>query len=248
MKIGTLGGYLGLVWRGENTGRIGFGARFESVELEITEDRFIELYDAVVPQVEENDFVTAEVTYDFQNLDVPVFPTLGLEANLRAGFTSNVDNSNNFGFLIPQVTFHHRLTANNRVIFNTTSKAHINFGDDFEFYQAASIGGNDGLRGYRNQRFTGKQSFYQSSNLLINFRGTKVNFLPMDVGIFGGFDVGRVWVDDDLVLDPSFNDESWNTSVGGGFFMKASDLFSLQLGLFNSDDSLRFAFGMNVRI
>ncbi|MGI9548296.1 MAG: metallophosphoesterase [Flavobacteriaceae bacterium] len=246
VKLGTLKGYLGLVWRGDNNGKILFGARYETVDLQITEGRFIEAYDMAVPQLTKNNFFTAEATYHFRNLDVPSFPTLGLEASLRTGFTSNVDNSNSFGFLIPKITFHHKVIPSGRLVFNTTSKAHINFSDELEFYQAASIGGSDGLRGYRNQRFTGKNSFYQSSNLLFNFGSRKTNILPVDVGILGGFDVGRVWVDNSFVLDPSFNGESWNTSAGGGFFMNVADLFALNLGLFNSDDSLRFYVGVNV--
>ena len=240
VKIGYLSGYLGLIWRGENNGSLHFGARYESVELEITEDRFIELYDAFFPQVEENNFVTAEATYRYENFDVSTFPTLGMEFSLRSGVTTNTDEANTFAFLIPELTFHHKITADGRLVFNTTSKAHLNFGDDFEFYQGASIGGSDGLRGYRNQRFTGKDSFYQSSNLLFNFRRYQTSILPVELGIFGGFDVGRVWVDNALVIDPAFNSESWNTSAGGGFFMNASDLFALNLGLFNSDDNLRF--------
>ncbi len=240
VKIGALRGYLGLVWRGENNGAFHIGAQIESVELEITEDRFIADYDAVFPQTEEENFFTAEATYSYRNLDEPAFPTLGMEMNLRTGVTTNTDDSNTFAFLIPEVTFHHKLVANGRLVVNTTSKAHLNFGDDFEFYQAASIGGSDGLRGYRNQRFAGKNSFYQSSNLLYNFRRYRTGIVPVEVGIFGGFDVGRVWVDDALVIDPAFNGESWNTSAGGGFFMNASDLLALNLGLFNSDDNLRF--------
>ena len=240
VKIGTLGGYVGLVWRGENNGQFHFGARLESIEVEITEGRFIEEYDAVFPVPTKDDYFTAEMTYRYENFDVGVLPTLGLEFEVNTGITSNIDNSDSFGFVIPALTIHHRITPNGRLIFNTTSKAHINIGDDFQFYQAATIGGHDGLRGYRNQRFTGKESFYQSSNLLFSFGRIDTAVLPVKFGLFGGFDLGRVWVDDILVADPAFNSNSWNTSAGGGFFMNASDLIALNLGLFNSDDNMRF--------
>ncbi len=246
VKIGYTGGYVGLVWRGEKNGRLHFGARLESVEVEITEDRFIEVYNAVNPVAADDNFFTAEATYRFENFDVPAFPTLGMEVGLRTGITTNVDNSDSFSFLIPELTFHHKITADGRMVFNTTSKAHLIFGDDYEFYQAASIGGNDGLRGYRNERFTGEDSFYQSSNILYNFKRYKTSVLPVEVGIFGGFDFGRVWVDDTLVADPAFNDDDWNTSAGGGFFLNASNLATLDLGLFNSDDGLRFFLGFRL--
>ncbi|MGB5691623.1 MAG: hypothetical protein WBM43_03350, partial [Flavobacteriaceae bacterium] len=77
------------------------------------------------------------------------------------------------------------------------------------------------------------------SNILFNFRRYKTALAPMEIGLFAGFDVGRVWVDDILAADPSFNRNIWNTSAGGGFFLNASDLIALNLGLFNSDDNLR---------
>ncbi|MGB5378184.1 hypothetical protein [Muriicola sp.] len=109
--------------------------------------------------------------------------------------------------------------------------------------EAASIRGNDGLRGYRNERFTGKSSFYQTSDLRFNFKRYKTGLIPVEVGIFGGFDVGRIWVDDSLVVEPAFNEKSWNTSVGGGVFVNGADLITANLGLFGSDDGLRFYFG-----
>lgn len=245
VKIGTLGGYLGLVYRGINKGEFHIGARYETIELDETEGRFINEFDDIIPQEERNNFFTAEAEYVYRNLDVPAYPTIGMEVSLKTGLTMNTDEEDTFGFLIPQLTFHHKISANGRLVFNTTSKGHIIFGDDFEFYQAASIGGNDGLRGYRNQRFTGKNSFYQSSNLLFNFNRYKTSVLPIELGIFAGFDVGRVWVDDDLVLDPAFNGESWNNSIGGGVFMNATDIFALNFGLFNSDDGNRLYLGFN---
>ncbi|MGB5691739.1 MAG: metallophosphoesterase, partial [Flavobacteriaceae bacterium] len=204
VKIGTLGGYIGLVWRGENNGRIHFGARLESVEVEITEGRFIEDYDAVFQAPTKDDYFSAEATYRYDNFDERAFPTLGFEFEVKTGVTANTGNSDVFGFVIPELTFHHKLVPSGQLVFNTTSKAHINIGDDFQFYQAASIGGNDGLRGYRNERFTGEDSFYQSSNILFNFRRYKTALAPMEIGLFAGFDVGRVWVDDILAADPSF--------------------------------------------
>ena len=58
-----------------------------------------------------------------------------------------------------------------------------------------------------------------------NFGRKKTGVFPIETGIFGGFDVGRVWVDDDLLLNPNFNDEQWNTSVGGGFFIHVALFF-----------------------
>jgi len=47
-------------------------------------------------------------------------------------------------------------------VLATKVKGHINFSNDYEFYQAANLGANNGLRGFRFQRFNGKTSFFQN--------------------------------------------------------------------------------------
>ena len=119
----------------------------------------------------------------------------------------------------------------------TLWKAHFNIGDNFEFYQAASIGGIDGLRGYRNQRFTGKTSYYQNTDIRLSLTKLKTGLLPLSIGIYGGFDYGRVWL-------PNSKSNKWHTSSGGGFFFNGADIMTASLALFNSDDGLRFTFGL----
>ncbi|MDX1315445.1 MAG: phosphoesterase, partial [Eudoraea sp.] len=244
VKLGKLSFGTGLVHRGEHGGVFNIGVNYQSFELEETDGRFIENYAAAFPSDEQKSFLNTEASYVFQNSDNPAFPTLGMKFMLHMGYTHNLDESNGFGYLIPSLGFAYRLVPTGDLVFATRSKAHFNFGDNFEFYQAASIGGNDGLRGYRFQRFTGKNAFYQSSDIRWNFGRKKTGILPVETGLFGGFDVGRVWVDDDLLLNPDFNNDQWNTSVGGGFFINAADFIAGSISLFNSDDGLRFAFAL----
>ena len=134
--------------------------------------------------------------------------------------------------------------ASGQLVFATHAKAHFIFGDDFEFYQSANLGANNGLRGYRNERFSGKNSFYQSSDLRLNLRKVRTGLLPLNIGVYGGFDYGKVWLEDALILDgnPNNNSNNWNTSIGGGIFANAADILTLNLSAFNSDDGLRLAF------
>ena len=243
VKLGTISGGIGLISRGEVNGEFRMGVDYESIELDETEGRFINLFTSMIPQEIENNFVRAEASYLYEQYDEPAFPTLGLQFLIRTGIVSNVDNDNSFTYLVPSLAFNYKLGPSGQLVFATKSKAHINFGDDFEFYQAASIGGNDGLRGYRNQRFTGKSSFYQTSDLRLNFNRYKTSIVPVELGIFAGFDIGRVWVDDDLVLNPGENMDDWNTSVGGGFFINGADFMTANFGAFDSDDGIRIYFG-----
>ena len=123
------------------------------------------------------------------------------------------------------------------MVLATQIKSHIIFNDNFEFYQAASIGGNDGLRGFRNQRFTGQQSLFQNTDIRYTFNSLKTALIPIRIGIFGGFDYGRIWIKDD-------NSNKWNNSYGGGFFINGVELLTANLGLFNSIDGIRIAFSL----
>ncbi|MEX0274805.1 MAG: ShlB/FhaC/HecB family hemolysin secretion/activation protein, partial [Flavobacteriaceae bacterium] len=176
--------------------------------------------------------------YSFDNRDNAAFPTLGMTTTLKLGYRSSTnDNGKSFGFVTPSLGIAHKLVPNGRLVLATKWKAHFNLGDDYEFYQAASIGGTDGLRGYRNQRFAGKTSYYQNTDLRYSFRKMRTGLVPTAVGLFGGFDYGRVWL-------PNEDSDEWHTSFGGGFFLNATDVFSMNLSAFNSDDGMRFVFGL----
>jgi hypothetical protein len=65
----------------------------------------------------------------------------------------------------------------------------------------------------------------------------KTSILPLTMGIYGGFDYGRVWF-------PGDSSSSWHTSYGGGFFLNGAEIMSATIALFDSDDGLRFSFGL----
>ncbi|WP_222981875.1 metallophosphoesterase [Flagellimonas meishanensis] len=227
-----------LVWRGYLGSKVRLGVSYEDIEVEETEDRFINQF--FVQNGEENQqrFFGAEAEYDYANSDNEAFPTIGMRFNLVGGYKTNLnESSRTFGYLIPSLSVDHRLSSNGRLVFATKIKGHINFGDDFEFYQGASIGANNGLRGFRFQRFTGKSAFYQNSDLRYSFRRRKTGLLPVTPGVFGGFDYGRVWF-------PGDSSDRWHNSYGGGFFLNGADILSANMGLFGSADGLRFSFGV----
>ncbi|MBO6605753.1 metallophosphoesterase [Psychroserpens sp.] len=232
-----------LIKRGDYGSKWEVSFNFQSIEIENTAGRFISTLFPVGFEPDRDNFVNSEISYEFTNVDEAAYPTLGLDFDLRFGYTQNLDNSNNFSYLIPSLGIAHKIDASGDLVFTTRVQGQFNFGDEYEFYQAANLGANNGLRGFRNQRFSGKRAFFHSSDIRYNLKRVKTSLIPIEYGIFGGFDYGRVWVDDNLVLNPDFNDNTLNTSVGGGVFLNMVDMLSLNLGLFTSSDNLRFSFG-----
>jgi len=234
VKIQTFNIAPALIWKGQMGASFKLGIAYETYEVEKTQGRFINQIIGNGVEVS-NSFIGAEAAYSFENYDNSAFPTNGMKIHLQMGYKSNVNNSNEFFYIIPEIGFDYKLASNNKLVFATHLLGHLNFNEGYEFYQAASIGANNGLRGYRNQRFTGKNAFVQSTDIRLNLRKVKTALLPVNFGLYGGFDYGRVWLENDT-------SRTWNTSIGGGVFVTAADLVTFNLSAFNSNDGLRLSF------
>ncbi len=243
VKIRTFSIAPSLIWRGQLGASFKIAAFYESNEIDKTTGRFISLPNSVPAVVfDKQDFYGGEIKYHFQNVDNKAFPTLGMEVGLLAGYKNNVSTSKGFAYVIPELSFDYRLIPSGQLVLATKSWGHFNLGDDFEFYQGAFLGAKTGLRGYRNERFTGKSAFVQSTDIRWNFSDLKTGLLPIHIGVYAGADIGKVWVDNALVSDARFNSDDWNTSVGGGLFVNVANMMTGNISAFNSDDGLRFAF------
>ena len=238
VKLQTLSFSPSLIWRGDLGAQFRIGIGYERIEVEETEDRFVNTFYLANGEENSKSFVGADMEYSFANSDNAAFPTLGMATSLQIGYKSNTEDSKqNFGYIIPSVSFDYKLVPSGKLVLGAKWKAHFNIGDGYEFYQAASIGGVDGLRGFRNQRFSGKKSFYQNTDIRYSFKRIKTGLLPVNMGIYGGYDYGRVWI-------PEMDSDTWHTSYGGGFFLNAADILTLTFALFDSVDGARFTFGM----
>jgi len=232
-------------WKGDLDAKIKIGINFQNYQVENTPGRFINTQFAPNDAIFNNqNFLNTEASYQFENTDNPTFTTIGMKTELKVGYTTNLNNANNFGYIIPSISFTHKISSNGKLVFATKLKSHFTFGDGYEFYQAASIGGNrEGLRGYRDERFTDKNMFYHSSDIRFNIRQVKTSLIPLNIGVYGGFDYGRVWGNQNLTINP-FNQNYWNISYGGGVFFNAADIIGANLAAFHSDDGMRIAFGL----
>ena len=232
---------ISLIYRGENGGAFHIKPLLESFEVENTADRFIN-DPASVPQnstvFEKQTYAGAEFAYEYQNKDNPAFPTLGMDINITGGYKANIGNTsndNNFGYLIPEIALDHKLDSKGGLILATKIAGELILGDDFEFYHGAQIGGNNGLRGFRNERFIGKQSFYQNTDLRLSLGGLRTSIIPLRFGVSGSFDYGRVWMENDT-------SNTWHNSYGGSLWISGVDAITANIGYFNSTDGGRIVF------
>ncbi|WP_366941003.1 metallophosphoesterase [uncultured Polaribacter sp.] len=241
-----LGSYLR--WQGDLGAIFTIGANFKSFNVERTANRFLESQFAAGNRIfKQQNFFNAETSYTYKHADNLAFPTLGISFKALLGHTSNLEENRNFSYANTALGITHKLIPNGNLVFASKVDGYFIFGNKFEFYQSANIGANNGLRGFRNERFAGKNSFYHTTDIRYNMSSLKTAILPINLGIFGGFDYGSVWGIPDILGAPPIVSTKLNTSYGGGFFINAANILTGNLGVFNSTDGVRinFTLGFN---
>ncbi|MFY9241647.1 MAG: metallophosphoesterase [Polaribacter sp.] len=248
VKIGRLKLGSFVKWRGNLGAMIKLGLNYENYNVENTPGRFLETQFNPNNRIFTNQqFFNTEASYNYQHSDNAAFPTFGMEFDVKFGYTNNLDEGRSFAYNETSLSVTHKLINSGKLVFATKLRGQFNFGDDLEFYQAASIGGRDGLRGYRRQRFTDKNSFYQTTDLRWNLLKVKSGLLPLNMGVFGGFDYGRVWGGQGLTVQPTLVYKEWNTSYGGGVFFNAAEMIGANFATFFSDDGMRLAISLGFK-
>ncbi len=95
---------------------------------------------------------------------------------------------------------------------------------DFPYFEAAFVGGGGSVRNLDAERFAGDASLNATAELRLPL--AHVSFiLPLDMGVFGLVDAGRVYQDGE-------SPGGWHSAVGGGFWV----------GLLDPSTGLSFAF------
>ncbi len=214
---------------------------YEALEIEETNNRYTSQPGVVNPDVfETKHFGGLDLGFEYKNFNKSANPTLGMKLDAKISYRRNLQESDkNLPSFETGLGFVHYLTNSERFIISTYAKAKWLLSDDYEFYQMATLGGNNNLRGFRFDRFYGKNSFYQTTDLRLNLGNFKNTFLPVNVSIFGGFDYGRVWL-------PTEFSKKWHTSAGGGIVLSAVDMLALQISYFTSTEKGRLVFGLGM--
>ncbi|MDN5578080.1 MAG: metallophosphoesterase, partial [Chryseobacterium sp.] len=215
---------------------------YEGLKIEKTENRRIAIPNIVDENVfSTNYFAGIDVGFHFENVNKKVNPSLGMKFDSKFTYRQNLNNGDKkLPTFETGLGFTHYLTKNEKLTFSTYAKAKWLLSDDYEFYQMATLGGDDDLRGFRFDRFYGKSSFYQTSDIRWSIGNFRNAFVPLNIGIFGGFDYGRVWLPNEFT-------KKWHTSAGAGIWLNAIDMVGIQAYYFRSSDKGRFVvgFGMN---
>ncbi len=205
-----------------------FKLLYESMKLLERGDRLFTPANLGTAVFELQNYGGAETSLSYSHDDAEDFPTKAIYFGLTAGYKFNLEDAENkFGYFAFKLGFSHKLIPSGDLVLGSVAEVKTNFGDNYYFYHAPSIGGMNGLRGFRDERFTGKTYFYQTSDIRLRVKQYITALAPITVGVFGGFDYGRVWSPGDASV-------VWHTSQGGGVWVSGYNFLSLSAGVFNS--------------
>ncbi|SHJ10479.1 metallophosphoesterase [Aquimarina spongiae] len=239
VKLSTYRTLIGAVKNGRLGSYFEYTASFEGIKVDDTPDRFITTeVDFDDPEIFDRKwFAGLDGTYRYESYDVNVNPTRGMKFEVNVGGRMNVENTERtFGYIKPHLSFYNALSRNRKWVLKTAAQGQFNIGRLYEFYQSAQIGGENLLRGYRNQRFSGQSSLAGSADIRYSFDQFKTRVLPLQIGLFTGVDTGRVWLAD------TEDRNQWHSDVGGGFWINSADAINSTFNLFFGEDGARFSF------
>ncbi len=242
VKTGIYAAKVGILKKGNFGSDYGFRVILEGIELQDTPNRFITDFEPAsnTDFYKTRFFGALEAEYNYASFDDKINPTRGMTFLFNVGGkTEFKETKNTYGYLNSNLGFYNAITTDRKLVLKTDVRTQFRFGDDLIFYQAANIGGRNGLRGYRTERFTGQNSFVGSADLRYSFPSFKTSTLPLQIGIFGGGDVGRVWLKGE-------DSDKWHNDYGGGFWVTAAESLSGTFNFFNSVEGLRFSFGFGL--
>ncbi|APQ17269.1 ShlB/FhaC/HecB family hemolysin secretion/activation protein [Maribacter hydrothermalis] len=216
---------------------------FESYKVDDNPDRLFNPSNLEDVVFENQNYGGVELSGEYDRDDAGDFPSKAIYFGFSAGYKMNLtNNSNKFGYASLKLGIDHKLESTGTLVYSTMAEYKGLFDyNDVYFYHTPSIGGDNGLRGFRDERFTGKSYFYQSSDLKLKLKRYVTAVSPVTIGMYAGFDYGRVWM-------PNENSNIWHTSQGGGFWISSLKALTFTIGYFNSKESnlIQVGFGLSI--
>ena len=144
--------------------------------------------------------------------DNKVVPQKGINWQTSYRYLSGLnDQSSNFSQLNSELTFYLKLIRN-KLIFANRFGGGVTIGDNFEFYQAQYLGGDEHLRGYRKYRFAGKSKIFNNAELRLALANFRTYLFPAAFGILAFYDTGKIY-------DKDNNSSKWLSGYGGGIWI-----------------------------
>jgi hypothetical protein len=200
--------------RFSKTFQVGVGPGYEYYRIEkpankfVTSEQFPDKADVESP----SNYTTLRSYANINFVDDNILPSSGLrwrnEANVFKGMNDKTDQ---FLQLKSEISFYGTPNLNIPFTFALRLGGATNIGS-YKFYQANSLGNNTYIRGFRNNRFSGRSYMFENAELRFKLTNLRNYILTGNLGLFGFFDSGRVFSD-----NPESN--KWHNGYGPGLWV-----------------------------
>jgi outer membrane protein assembly factor BamA len=185
------------------------------------------------------DYLGGKLKIDINYVNNELLPTRGVtwytELSSLAGLSSKSKNLTKF---TTDMTVYASLSEARKLVgIFRFGGGHI-FTKNFEYFQALTLGANNFLRGFRKNRFAGSSLAYGSAEIRVKLFQSQSYILRGDVGVIGFYDVGRVWLRNEI-------SHQWHQSYGGGLYYSPFNIviISATVGVSNEDKLFNFSLG-----
>ena len=229
-------------WISKNQRRsLVFGPVYETMRLENSIGRVARDADIgfTADELKRKHFGGATVQYGLASVDRESNPSSGFKLGVGLSYMNELSGENDLWDFDSKASFYVTLSNYpNIVLANSTGYEFVE--GDAQFYQYPSLGNKTNLRGFRNNRFRGESVFYNNSDLRLKVVDWNNTYLPMDIGLLGGYDVGRVWMDGE-------DSNKWHNSQTVGLYMDILEMIVLQpyYSFTDEDDYISFRMSFN---
>ncbi len=215
------------------------GPTFESHRVRLTEGR-VSVDEALGFSEEElrrRNYAGLRINAQEGFKDDPVFTTYGFQGQTSFSYLNEWSKGEEVIAFETSIQTYFPLSRSPQIVL-ANSVGYKRVWGDPQFYQYVDLGNFTGLRGFRNERFRGEQAFYHNIDLRAYLFKWNNNILPMDIGLLGGYDYGRVWVEneDSDTWHNSYTVGLWMNVLGAAViqpyysFTEELDLFSFKIG------------------
>ena len=188
-----------------------YGVLMNGYEVKENDKRFIGEFAGSGAEVyNEKDYLGVKAGLTFDNRNSKTLTTRGIYWDFNTTYQRGINSSIKDNYLNLKSELAMYLTVKLPALMTIATRfgGAVNLGD-FEFYQANALGGLSNLRGYRRTRFSGKDSFYNNTEIRLKLFNFKSYLFPAYMGILAHNDVGRVWNVDE-------SSQKWHHGYGGG--------------------------------
>lgn len=229
----------GLIQNFNDLSNFGASIEFSRVKVENIDNRFIALESDVNPDIYDSQFFAGlRLGYGFENYDSSLKPHNGIKFDVSLIGRKHLNSASNDNLVFDtRIQMYKSIGQNQRFIYGTRIGFRHVIGGSY-FYQRGHIGGDQGLRGFRRDRFYGTTTFFHNNNLNFHIAQRREGSTAKhSYGLSLYFDHGRVWSDSDIT-------QTWHINYGGGLFFSPLDVFVISGGIFISEEEPQYRIGV----